>query len=55
MFADSYFVTWGARADQGSVNVLPGVPLPSHGMGLGKLAAADLDAVISKGLVQFSK
>ena len=51
-YADSYYVTWGARAD---LQLPPGAPLPPTGKPLGKLKASDFQAVVEKGLVQFSK
>ena len=52
MLADSYYVTWGARAD---LQLPPGAPLPPTGKPLGKLKASDFQTVVEKGVVQFSE
>lgn len=49
---DSYYVTWGARAD---LQLPPGAPLPPTGKPLGKLKAKDFQSVVEKGVVQFSE
>ncbi|KAI0210442.1 Cytoplasmic dynein 2 heavy chain 1 [Lamellibrachia satsuma] len=51
----SYYVTWGARADASAPSSVPGAPLPAHGKPLGKLNTDDLNTVIEKGLLQYSK
>ena len=48
---DSYYVTWGARAD---LQLPPGAPLPPTGKPIGKLSSGDFETVVEKGLVQYS-
>ena len=48
-------MTWGARADASAPSSVPGAPLPAHGKPLGKLNTDDLNTVIEKGLLQYSK
>ena len=48
-------MTWGARADASAPSAVPGAPLPPHGKPLGKLNSDDLNTVIEKGLLQYSK
>ena len=50
-FTDSYYVTWGARAD---LQLPPGAPLPPTGKPIGKLSSGDFETVVEKGLVQYS-
>lgn len=45
-------MTWGARAD---AQAAPGAPLPPHGKPLGKLGYKDFEAVVEKGLLQYSE
>ncbi len=49
---DSFYVTWGARAE---LQTAPGAPLPPHGKSMGKLNKDDLKTVIEKGLVQYGR
>lgn len=54
-FSADYFVTWGARHEDGGPAVAAGAPLPSTGKPLGKLNTDDLTAVIERGLKLYSK
>ncbi|KAF3692878.1 Cytoplasmic dynein 2 heavy chain 1 [Channa argus] len=49
---EGFYVTWGAS--EGAV-MAPGQPLPSHGKQLGRLDIADLEQVIQKGRVLYSR
>ncbi|CAL1541204.1 unnamed protein product [Lymnaea stagnalis] len=51
---NTFFVTWGARADSGAPAVGAGAPLPPHGKPLGKLSEEDLKAVVEKGIRFYS-
>ncbi|XP_032878557.1 cytoplasmic dynein 2 heavy chain 1 isoform X2 [Amblyraja radiata] len=51
---DSFYVTWGAWHDAGSVTA-PDQPLPPYGKMLGKLNSSDLKDVIQKGIVQYGR
>ena len=48
-------MTWGARSDTGAPASTPGAPLPPHGRPLGRLSEEDFQAVVEKGLLQYSK
>uniref|UniRef100_A0A803SUA0 Dynein cytoplasmic 2 heavy chain 1 n=1 Tax=Anolis carolinensis TaxID=28377 RepID=A0A803SUA0_ANOCA len=52
--ADSFYVTWGARHELGTV-MAPGQTLPPHGRPLGKLNSADLKDVIRKGIIHYGR
>ncbi|XP_053164065.1 cytoplasmic dynein 2 heavy chain 1 isoform X1 [Hemicordylus capensis] len=52
--ADSYYVTWGARHELGTV-MTPGQTLPPHGRPLGKLNSTDLKDVIKKGIIHYGR
>ncbi|KAH0625160.1 hypothetical protein JD844_033332 [Phrynosoma platyrhinos] len=52
--ADSFYVTWGARHELGTV-MAPGQTLPPHGRPLGKLNTADLKDVIRKGIIHYGR
>lgn len=54
-FSADYFVTWGARHEDGGPAVAAGAPLPPTGKPLGKLNTDDLTAVIERGLKLYSK
>ncbi|XP_078258653.1 cytoplasmic dynein 2 heavy chain 1 isoform X2 [Rhinoraja longicauda] len=51
---DSFYVTWGAWHEVGSVTA-PDQPLPPYGKMLGKLNSSDLKEVIQKGIVQYGR
>lgn len=53
-FSADYFVTWGARHEDGGPAVAAGAPLPPTGKPLGKLNTDDLTAVIERGLKLYS-
>ncbi|XP_022324921.2 cytoplasmic dynein 2 heavy chain 1-like isoform X2 [Crassostrea virginica] len=50
-----YFVTWGARHEDGGPAVAAGAPLPPTGKPLGKLNTDDLTAVVERGLKLYSR
>lgn len=54
LISADYFVTWGARHEDGGPAVAAGAPLPPTGKPLGKLNTDDLTAVVERGLKLYS-